>query len=248
MSGLHPYYEGAGGVVIYHGDCLEVLSELGQVDHVIMDPPYAPRAMKNARSGSTIKQRRDGQIYDFGYEALTPEVRQAVAVLVGDLALGWVISWCDIESASAWREALELACLRYVRTGVWVREHGAPQFSGDRPAQGVETCVIAHAGGVRMAWNGGGRPATWIGPIVSSQSGDRLHSSPKPLWLMRQLIEDFTDPGDTILDPFMGSGTTLRAAKDLGRKAIGIEIEERYCEIAAQRLSQEVLSLHEVMP
>jgi len=68
------------------------------------------------------------------------------------------------------------------------------------------------------------------------------HLCPKPLSLMQQLIARLRTPG-TILDPFMGSGTTLRAAKDLGRKAIGIEIEERYCEIAARRMAQEVLSL-----
>ena len=70
------------------------------------------------------------------------------------------------------------------------------------------------------------------------------HPTVKPLALMEYLVKLVTMPErNLILDPFMGSGTTLRAAKDLQRKAIGIEIEERYCEIAAKRMSQEVLNL-----
>jgi site-specific DNA-methyltransferase (adenine-specific) len=80
----------------------------------------------------------------------------------------------------------------------------------------------------------------WSGALRDSERGEaRVHPTQKPLVLMRWLIE--LTVAETILDPYMGSGTTLRAAKDLGRKAIGIEIEERYCEIAANRLRQEVL-------
>jgi site-specific DNA-methyltransferase (adenine-specific) len=68
------------------------------------------------------------------------------------------------------------------------------------------------------------------------------HPNEKPIPLMRKLVKLGTQRGDCILDPFAGSGTTLRAAKDLGRQAIGIEIEEKYCRIAANRLRQEVLS------
>jgi len=71
---------------------------------------------------------------------------------------------------------------------------------------------------------------------------DRVHPTQKPISLMRWCLEKFPD-AQTILDPFMGSGTTLRAAKDLGRRAIGIEIEERYCEVAVKRLAQEVFAL-----
>lgn len=77
---------------------------------------------------------------------------------------------------------------------------------------------------------------------VSNQDAVGTHPCPKPLNLFRQIIKRLRTQG-TILDPFMGSGTTLRAAKDLGRKAIGIEIEEKYCEIAARRMSQSVMPL-----
>lgn len=75
--------------------------------------------------------------------------------------------------------------------------------------------------------------------MVATNMDGRCHPTQKPKALMRWCLS-FAPNAETILDPFMGSGTTLRAAKDLGRKAIGIEIEERYCEIAANRLRQEV--------
>ena len=80
---------------------------------------------------------------------------------------------------------------------------------------------------------------------ITNQAGVGSHPCPKPLTLMRKLVATATKnhPSDVVLDPFAGSGTTLRAAKDLGIRAIGIEIEERFCEIAAERMGQEVLDL-----
>ncbi len=96
-----------------------------------------------------------------------------------------------------------------------------------------------------LAWTNIGGSARlfrhmWNGLCRDSEVGDHLHPTQKPVTLMQWCVEKTT--GD-IVDPFMGSGPTLRAAKDLGRRAIGIEIEERYCEIAARRLEQEVFAL-----
>lgn len=177
---MTPYYEDAS-VRLFLGDCLEILPQLEPVDHVITDPPYAPRAMKNARSnGETMKQRRDGVVLDFGYSALGDATRALAADLVAPLVKRWAIFWCDLESFYKWREEVERVGLRYVRGGIWTRVNAAPQFTGDRPGQGVEACVIAHAAGQRLQWNGGGRSAAWVGPIVGSQDASRAHTSPKP--------------------------------------------------------------------
>lgn len=90
--------------------------------------------------------------------------------------------------------------------------------------------------------------AVWSVPIVldRGRNGARLHTTQKPDSLMRSLVDLFTDPGETILDPFAGSGTTLVAAAYLGRRAIGVEREERYCEVIAKRLEERALDFGEV--
>jgi DNA modification methylase len=135
--------------------------------------------------------------------------------------------------------------MEHVRSGAWVSPSCTPQFTGDRPGTGWEACEIAHQHG-RKRWNGGGLPAVWIvnRPLNgSAERAEASHPTPKPSQLLNTLVRQFTDPGETILDPFMGSGTTLIAAKRLGRKAIGIELNEKYCEIAAKRLAQGALPL-----
>ena len=88
-----------------------------------------------------------------------------------------------------------------------------------------------------------GKGALPSGKSVTERSEKNGHPCPKPISAWSWLLDKVSQEGETVVDPFMGSGTTLRAAKDLGRKAIGIEINEEYCEIAATRLSQEVLPL-----
>jgi DNA modification methylase len=219
------------------GDCIEGMSDLPDrsIDHFITDPPYAPRAMRNVKTHGMIKERRDGVMYDFGYVGMTPKLRLEAAREMARLARRWVLVWSDVESMDLWRDVLEDAGLSYVRYGYWWRENGAPQFTGDRPAQGVEGCVIMH-GPERMAWNGGGRPALWKGPI-SRGNARPGHSTPKPEWLMDAQVREFTDPGDLVCDPFVGSGTTGVSCVKLGRRFIGWELRESFHEEAAKRLA-----------
>jgi DNA modification methylase len=116
---------------------------------------------------------------------------------------------------------------------VWAKKH--PNLIGKFMSD-AEVAWINKGHGVFLF------PHEWDGFNRASERGKFYHPTQKPTALMRWCIEKFPNT-EKILDPFMGSGTTLRAAKDLGRKAIGIEIEERYCEIAAKRMSQSVMVL-----
>jgi site-specific DNA-methyltransferase (adenine-specific) len=232
---------------LHLGDCIEYLRTLPDksVDHVITDPPYEAEAhtlqrrVKRGNGGqTTMEDGRVAYVEPLSFEPLSFELRQAAAREFARLARRWVVCFGQVEAAMTWRDALVEGGLVYRRTGVWVKPDGMPQYSGDRPGMGYESIVIAHAPG-RSTWNGGGRHGVWtfnkIGPADRNRTG---HETQKPVLLMEALVRDFTDPGETILDPFAGSGTTGVAAIRLGRKFIGCERDPKYHAVAVKRLSQ----------
>jgi hypothetical protein len=239
---VQPYYTDAA-VTIYHGDCRDVLPTLGMVDHVITDPPFTQRTSEKSRGC------RDGSFVFTGDENRRRIDFDGIDGREGELAasflqsaLRWVIVFCAVEQIGAYADA-SADC--WVRGTVWHRTNSAPQFTGDRPGQACEGIAIMHRKG-RKRWNRGGSSLLYVGPTINS-CGDpdrgTAHPTVKPQWLMASIVLDFTDASETVLDPFAGSGTTLLAAKRLGRKAIGIELNEKYCEVAANRLRQSVLAL-----
>jgi site-specific DNA-methyltransferase (adenine-specific) len=236
---VQPYYEDSA-VTIYHGSCLDILPQLADksVDHVITDPPYSEQTKAGARSHPHKRWIKDPRLVPF---AIDSTALRAIFGRCAQVGKRWLIASVD------WMHAADLAAqpptgLRFVRCGVWVKNNGAPQFTGDRPAQSWEAIAIMHVEGVRLRWNGGGRRGVWITDVEKrGVTHEHAHPTIKPHALIVDWVTLFTDSGDLILDPFMGSGTTLRAAKDCGRRAIGIEINERHCETAAKRMRQEVL-------
>jgi len=212
------------GVTLYLGDCREILPTLGKVDAVVTDPPYGDVTHKGARSMKSL----DKSTIDF--TAITSADLADLSRRFCALAERWVIMTCEWQHAAN----LEAAGVPLVRLGVWIKPNGAPQFTGDRPGTGWEAIAILHREG-KKRWNGGGHHAVWNCPIEQGE-----HPTQKPLRLISQWLELFTDSGETVLDPFMGSGTTGVAAVSLNRKFIGIEIEPKYFDIACKRIAKEL--------
>jgi site-specific DNA-methyltransferase (adenine-specific) len=228
---VKPYYSD-DLVQLFHGDCREVLAGMDDqsVDCVITDPPYTERthgmAKTNLGKGHEVKA--------IGFAAFTDEQLSAALTECGRLTRRWVVASLDYAHAFEFDRNPPTG-LRALRVGVWVKPNPMPQISADRPGQGWEAILFLHREDVKPAWHGGGRAGVWTHPVVQNTG----HPTSKPLPMVADWVRLFTNPGETILDPYAGSGTTLRAAKDEGRKAIGVELEERYCEIAARRLAQD---------
>lgn len=230
---------------IYTGNCVEILHTIGPVDHCITDPPYSERTHMNAKTSrrSTLPDVADFDCrtkrrLDFGFEHLSSQTRRALASWIAEHVYRWSIIFSDQEQSWLWRLSLQARGVNYRRTGCWDRIGGAPQFNGMEPAAGHEDIIISHRAGTRR-WNGGGRRAVYSYPVVANrlgQRGSRLHPTQKPLALMVAILEDFTDPDDTVIDPFCGSGTTGEAALTLGRRFIGIEQNPEWAELARDRL------------
>lgn len=230
---MRPYYE-QDGITIYHGDCRDILPSLasGSVDLVLSDPPYGVAYVTAWRS------RTDPLVAPIqGDESLTllADVMPQLDRLLREDRHAYMFA-----SASKIGETCELVADFWRIKNVLVWDKGDAGSVGDLEA-GYAVCwegiVYANKGRRALA---GGRPRS-VYRYDWSGTRDPVHPTVKPVGLLSWIIGKSSSVGELIIDPFMGSGTTLRAAKDLGRKAIGIEIEERYCEIAAKRLQQSVL-------
>ena len=234
---MTPYYEDSA-VQLFWGDCREILPQLGPVDHVITDPPYDD--VTHSRGGSAVRRYDGGP--DIPVIPFAPlEDVEPLAFELARLIRRWALIFCAVRQIHVWTDALEGRGLRVPRVMVWVKPDASPQFSGDRPGHGYEPIIVAHAKG-KTRWNGGGHRGVLEHMRIDRASG-WCHPTQKPEKLIRELVTLFTDEGETILDPFAGSGTTAVAAKRLGRRCILIEREEKYCEVAAKRLSQGALNL-----
>lgn len=217
-------------------DCLQVLPTLPEksIDHAIMDPPYEAEAHTLQR-----RVKREGGVMELeplSFTPITEAGRLEAAKFAAIVARRWIVAFCQVEAAMAWRQMLEAGGATYRRTGVWVKPDAMPQFSGDRPGMGYESIVFAHAPG-RSRWNGGGRVGVFTHNKNSGGAHD--HETQKPLPLMIELVELFTDSGEAVLDPFAGSGTTGVACLRLGRRFLGIEKSEKYAALARERLEAE---------
>lgn len=236
MSLPAPYYS-ENGITIYHGDCRNILPHLEPVDLVLTDPPYKSLDIDVVRGTTTRlvdgRNSRGGDRVGSGawFSTLADDelcvfMISLYAVLPDHAAL-YIFS--DVKTGLRILPSLPIKNVL-----VWDKVSIGMGYSWRRMHEWVGYCPRSEH---RLRDKG-------LGDILRAQVPDnKCHPTEKPCEVLQPIILNSTDFGNTILDPFMGSGTTLRAAKDLGRKAIGIEIEEKYCEIAAKRLAQEVLQL-----
>jgi site-specific DNA-methyltransferase (adenine-specific) len=226
------------------GDCIEGMSGLADdsVDVTITDPPYEAEVHGQGRRVRDPGGEKGAAKYrkcveaPLPFEAITESQRAELAFEISRTTRRWTLVFCQVEAAHKWASMLALNGLDYVRTMVWVKPDGQPQFTGDRPGMGYESIVVAHRKG-RKRWNGGGRVGVFThNKFEIGNKHGAPHPTTKPQTLMRELVSLFSDPDELILDPFSGSGSTGVACNQLNRRFLGFELNRDYFDIACRRL------------
>jgi site-specific DNA-methyltransferase (adenine-specific) len=242
---MRPYYE-SGGISIYHGDARDVLPSLDiRADIVLTDPPYSSGGMyRSDRSKSTDQKYQHTAETTRSYAAFSGDNRDQRAFEK------WCADWSAL-CLRACREGAAIGCfidwrniacvIDAVQMGGWVYRGITPWHKGgdQRPRKAwfranVEYIVWGSAGPLKAGPGVDGECRDGV-LFYRVNGAEKLHQTGKPVDLFAEIISTRPD-WQTALDPFMGSGTTLAAAKELGRCAVGVEIDERNCEIAANRL------------
>lgn len=227
---ITPYYQD-DACTIYHGDCLAILPSI-PASSIVTDPPYCSGGFQETgKKQGSIGTRADDSIQldnlsTRGYLALIREMCRAATS---------ADSFCIFTDWKMWTFMVEAAELGGVKTRnmlIWDKM----QMGMGLPFRNQHE-LIYYGKRTPATINTGKR-----GNVLQyRRTGNHQHPTEKPVDLLTALVDEVG--GDLVCDPFMGSGPTLRAAKDLGVKCVGIEIEEKYCEAAAKRLAQEVLPL-----
>lgn len=218
---------------LYLGDCREIMPIIERADHCISDPPYEKEAHRKDRR----VMRKDGLVAGaLSFDAMNEDLRQFVCDEVKRITSGWFIVFCQAEAVSIWRDCIETAGFKYKSPMVWIKPDGIPQFNGQGPGMGFESMVAGWTGKGHSKWNGGGRHGVFNVP--KGEGVPNVHETQKPIRLMRDLVNLFTNYGETVIDPFMGSASTGVACVKLGRKFIGIELDQKYFDIACKRIEE----------
>lgn len=242
---MKPYYEDSA-VTIYHGDCREIMTQLGQFDAIISDPPYAETNLEWDHwpiGWIDACRPHSNCLWCFGSMRMFLDRHADFAdwILAQDLV--WEKHNGSGSAADRFRRVHENIIQFY--QGPWSEIYHMPVFTQDATKRTVRAKQKpAHWREIRSihyrSEDGGPRLQRSV-ILAASCHGKALHPTQKPESIVRALIEYSVPPGGVLLSPFAGSGTDLRVAKDCGRRAVGIEADERYCEIAAKRIGQEVL-------
>jgi site-specific DNA-methyltransferase (adenine-specific) len=237
MSQLTPYYDHAG-ITIYHGDCRDILPQLEPVEIIVTDPPYP-----DLKGGLSVTFTSGVGDLHFDTKTVgTPWGNNIEGVQLSfDRSIFGGFVFCSFHSVDHMADF----CGDKVALITWYQRNAMPSMNNSPHYQTEFIWAIKKQPG--LVWKNIKThydiPRLQAGCMAKERicnDGIALHPAQKPLSLIRSLL---SVGGTGVLDPYMGTGTTLVAAKQLGRKAIGIEIEEKYCEIAVKRLQQEVLPL-----
>lgn len=248
---IRPYYED-GSVTIYHGDCRDLMVPLCfQGASIITDPPYGETQLPWDRwptgwvavAAAAVGVR--GSLWCFGSFRMFMDQRDEFSAWDYGQELVWEKPRGSGLNADRFRRVHEL-CVHWYH-GKWTDLHrDVPRtrsFGPDKSGRRSTTAKRIHGEQASSAYVDDGTRLMRSIVAAPHPPGRGLHPTEKPQGVLRPLVTYSTPVGGLVVDLFAGSGSTLRAAKDAGRRAIGIEIDERYCEIAATRMSQEVLDV-----